>query len=133
MSFNLDDIRTDADLELNGFWYSIGDAKLKIARLGNLNYRRVMREKLPDYLRETVDEDLRDKLIGEVIGATLLVGWEDLLENGKELPYSKRTAIRLMTSPEYKDLRDFVVEQANTADNYRVYRAEEIKKKLDEL
>jgi len=128
MSFELNQIRIDTQKQQDGVWYELGEARFLVARLGNANYRKIMGQKIPEYLRDTMEEILRDRLIGEVLADTILLGWESLTENGADLPYTKGNCRRLMTAPEYSDLRDLIVGWASNAEKYRVAYKDETKK-----
>ncbi len=129
MAFDIGSFRVDVDTEVNGFWHEVSGAKLCIARVGNPTYKRLVRERLAPHIRKRLSEDQIDQILGTILGECILIGWENLQENGKELPYSKRDAVRLMTSQEYHDFRDIVVYLSEQEEFYRADYVEAIKKK----
>lgn len=99
---------TDLDLEESGVWIDIGDgAQLKIARVGNPNYQKVIRRLRAPYRAQirnkTLHEDLQDDLVIKAFAEAILLDWKGLEDdNGKAIKYSQENAYQLM-----KDLKDF--------------------------
>ena len=89
---------TDLNLEESGVWVDLGDgARLKLARIGNPAYKKLMREKLKPYrtqaARAGISEDKFTEMTCDVLSKTVLIdwkGWED--DKGKEIPYSHKNA-----------------------------------------
>ena len=129
MALDIGTFRVNVDTEVNGFWHEVSGAKLCIARVGNPVYKRLVRERLADHIRKRLTEEQIDQILGTILGECILIGWENLQENGKELPYSKGDAVRLMTSQEYHDFRDIVVFLAEKEEFYRADYVERTKKK----
>ncbi len=129
MALNISSFKIDLEVETEGYWHELDDSRICIARLGNPRYKRLVRERLAPHLRKRMSEEQQDHTLGVILGETILLGWENVEEDGKELPFNKETAIRLMTSPEYKDFRDVIVYLAEREEFYRRDYIEACKKK----
>ena len=130
MPFDIGFMQTDLDVEDNGFWHDFGDARVRIARIGNRKYKKAMADKLPDHIASKFTEADREKILGEILGTTILVSWEGLQENGEDLPYTEANAIRLMSDPSYRDFREAVIKLAGHSAFYRKEYTEELIKNL---
>jgi hypothetical protein len=108
---------TDLDLEENGVWVDLGEGtRLRLARVNNPAYKKVMREKLKPYrtqaARAGISEEKWKTMTCEVLAKTVLLdweGWED--EKGKNVPYSEKNAFDMLFG--LKDFRSLVVELAD--------------------
>lgn len=105
---DLGKFETDLDKEINGTWEELeGDAKLLIARAGNPNYQRLYRA-IPAGVRQAIDDDrVTDdevrKHIATLLSETVLLDWDGLTVNGKEIKYTKEKAYEILADPKYKN------------------------------
>jgi hypothetical protein len=112
---------TNDNLENDGTWMEVGDAKFLIARSGNKKYTRKL-TKAVDRHKKQLDrkDDAADKLSDEimigVIAETILLGWEGVAYQGKELPYSLENAKMLLS---IKDFRRQIMELADDFDAFK--------------
>lgn len=118
---------TDKELETNGVWVDIGDgAKLLIARIGNPVYAAALRGTLKPYKRQiqngTLDEDLSTDILNKIYASTILLNWEGITADGKNVKYTEAKALEYLT--EYDDFRAVVIEIASTMETYRAVAAE---------
>lgn len=120
---------TDLDLEEGGVWVDIGDgAQLKIARIGNPRYQKVIRRLRAPYRAQirnkTIPEDVSDDLVVKAIAECILLDWKGLEDdNGKSIKYSQDRAYELLTG--LKDFRLLVAEIAMEGEAFRMAEAEE--------
>ena len=119
---------TDTSKEEAGVAVELGDATLIIARSGTKAYNKMVdslfkKNKKALDLKNDAAQTLSDNLMAEVVGTTLLRGWEGVEEDGKPLPFSKENAIRLCR---IKDFRAFVMEKASDMTLYKAAVEEEI-------
>jgi hypothetical protein len=118
---------TDENLEVEGTWFEVGDAKLLIARLGNKKYARKL-SKLYERNRKLLDrkddaaDALSDKIMIEVLAETILLGWQGLEFQGKAFPYSKENAMKAL---EIKDFRKSVMDLAGDESEFKAVKEEE--------
>lgn len=122
---DLKKFKTDKNLEIEGVWFNIDETcRLCVARFGNDRFKELMSKKARPYKQsirnDTLPEALYDKLLVDAMAETILLGWENLEENGQPVPYSVENAKRLLT--EYKDFRDLVSNFSNEA---AAFKAEE--------
>lgn len=120
---------TDTVAEVEGKWFPLKDAKLKLARTGNPRYREKLRVELNIH-REAIDKglldlELNDNVMIDVLVDTILLDWKGFTDGGKEVPYSKQKAREYLTK--YRDFREFVAATADKMDNFRT-QAEETTK-----
>lgn len=127
MDFN--EFKTDTVAEVEGKWFPLKDAKLKIARTGNPRYREKLRVELNIHQeainKGLLDLELNDKLMVDILVDTILLDWDGFTLDKKALPYSKAKARELLL--EHRDFREFVAATADKMDNFRV-QAEETTK-----
>lgn len=121
----LSSLRIDAGKDLEGVWtsYAVG-IELKIARLGNPNYRAYMRKIGRPHKAQLrhglMDDDKLEMLSKEALAHTVLLDWRNVEDdNGTPIQYTPERGLELFEDPEYADLYSFVVDFANTAENYR--------------
>lgn len=108
---------TDLNLEETGVWVDLGEGtQLKLARIGNPAYKKMMRDKLKPYRTQSARAGISDgkwnELNCEVLSQTVLLdwkGWED--DKGKNIPYSKKNAYDMLIG--LKDFRAMVVDYAD--------------------
>ena len=111
------------DLENNGTWMEVGDAKFLIARSGNSAYAKMFskdydRNKRALERKDEAADKLAEKMMIKVIAKTVLLGWENVSYQGKPLEYSVENAEMLLTH------RDFRAEIVKLADDFASFKAE---------
>ena len=74
----------------------------------------------------TIDQDLFGDLLGKALAEGCVRDWEGITNNGKEVPYSKGMAVKLLTDRNLRDFKDFVAECAEDGEAYRQQETEEI-------
>lgn len=116
--------RIDTDLAKDGVWVPLdAETRLKIAQWLNPNHRKYLQRLLDPHKRalrlDNMDQSLMEQMEADAIAKAVLVGWEGLKDNGKELKYSHAEAMRLLTDPELTWFLDFVREQAQSLSNFR--------------
>ena len=117
----LKDFKTDKGKEKDGVWEDLGDGcSVLVARYGNRaminayrRYPRILRQRLES---GQVDDDKSATILSKVMADTILLDWDGLKEDGKEIVYSKEECVRILT--EYPDVRDMIFEIANEAARY---------------
>ena len=121
------ELATNERIEQEGVWVDIGDeTKLLIARLGNKAYERCLRKLGRPYLsqlRYATDNELIQKLAIKAMSRHVLLGWKNLQEGGKDIPYSHEKAEELLTK--YHGLYRIVSEMAQEASLFREQDVEE--------
>ena len=114
---------TDLTLEEEGVWVDIGEgAKLKVARVGNPNYQKRIRQLRAPYRsqirQKSLPEDVSDKLVIQAFSECILLDWEGLEDDkGKPIKYSQENALELLTN--LKDFRALVGEIAMEHETFR--------------
>ena len=122
---------TDATKETEGVWESLSeDVKIKVARIGNPNYQKVLQRLMRPHRRAvrrgTVDDSVIEQCVTKAIAETVLLDWEGLEEDGKKLIYSRAEAERLLTS--FREFREQVTEIASEIEAFRTEEDEEAEK-----
>jgi hypothetical protein len=115
---------TDEQAEIDGVWVELGEgARIKVARVGNPSYEKVLRQLKKPYRNITraggeIPREALDKITIEATAEALLLDWQGLDdEDGTAIPYSKEAAKRLLG--ELKDFRETVVRLALEAETFR--------------
>ena len=129
--FEINNFKTDAQLEQNGVWVDfIGASKIKIASLDNPHYLQRLLQARKDRTLNLEDdsfisEDARHAL-AQIYVDTILLDWEGFSENGEALPYSKDKALEVLLS--IKPLFAAVTKAANDEALYRQQQNADIEK-----
>lgn len=115
--------RTDRTKEAEGAWVPLMGSKFLIARANNRAYRMALAKALKDNAdalnATTAEADaLDDRLLAEVMAATILLDWKDVDLDGKPVKYSEEVAAKLMT--EMPDFCELIREHAQNIENFRV-------------
>lgn len=119
---------TDEVAELEGRWFPLSKkAKVLVARTGNQNYIKALRERMKENQIDPEDtseenEKLVTSLIIETMAETILLGWKELEYKGEKLMYSKKNAVMLL---EVKDFRKRIGDIADKAESFRIKQEEE--------
>lgn len=119
---------TDEVAEAEGRWFPLSKtAKVLVARTGNANYIKALRQRMKDNQIDSEDnseenEKLVTSLIVETMAETILLGWKGLEYKGKAMEYTKANAVTLL---EVKDFRKRISDIADKADSFRLKEEEE--------
>ncbi len=119
---------TDEVAESEGRWFPLSKkAKVLVARTGNPNYIKSLRQRMKDNQIDPEDnsdenEKLVTSLVVETMAETILLGWKGLEYKGKALEYSKENAVTLL---EVKDFRKRIGNIADSAESFRLKDEEE--------
>jgi len=119
---------TDEVAEVEGRWVPLSKtAKVLVARTGNPNYIKALRQRMKDNQIDPEDnseenEKLVTGLIVETMAETILLGWKDIEYKGQKLEYSKKNAVTLL---EVKDFRKRISDIADKAESFRIKQEEE--------
>lgn len=121
---DLDKARLDTGKTTYGVWVELdGETSLRIAQWLNPHHARYVQKLLDPYKRAinmgTLDDETSERLEVDALAETVLLDWKGLKEGGKELPYSKQTAVRLLSDPSLSWLLSFVKQQAQDTANFR--------------
>lgn len=119
---------TDEVAESEGRWFPLSKkAKVLVARTGNPNYIKALRQRMKDNQIDPEDnsdenEKLVTSLVVDTMAETILLGWKGLEYKGKALEYSKENAGTLL---EVKDFRKRIGNIADSAESFRLKDEEE--------
>lgn len=124
---------TDPELEVGGVWEDISEgARLLIARVGNeayqKRYRRVPRGIRNQISSGVLDDKVTEDVMCRLLADTILLDWEGISDDGKEIKHSKDKAYEMLRS--YRDFRDLVWDVANDQSRFRDEDIEETKGNL---
>lgn len=109
--------------ESEGRWFPLSKtAKVLVARTGNPNYLKALRERMKDNQVDSDDtsdenEKLVMGLIVETMAETILLGWKGLEYKGKAMDYTKANAVTLL---EVKGFRKRISDIADKGESFRI-------------
>ena len=122
----MDLLRDGLDLKLvdDGVWrYYDDETSFKICKWQNAEYQAALRKALSPHKQGIRVAKMSEKRLIEterkVMAKTILVGWKNLTDGDKEVPYSVEKAYELLSDPRYSEIEMFVREIALTEANYR--------------
>ena len=102
MTYDLSkEYNTDSKKESEGVWEPMGgDCKVLVAAWGNPKYQAAI-DGQPRQIRRRIDRgklsDTEDReIMVVVVGDTILLGWKNLLDDGKEIKYTKAMAAKIL-------------------------------------
>lgn len=127
---------TNVNKETEGAWsQDLGDGmRLKVARLKNPNFRKLYQRLTKPYERQirnrTLDDTTENSILAQCLAKTVLLGWEKLVLDGEELPYSTDAALKILNDSELADFRDLVVDLSSDAELFREEHLEQAEKNL---
>ncbi|NUB24710.1 hypothetical protein [Azospirillum brasilense] len=114
-------LKTDSSLEEDGVWVPLGDARIKVARMGNKRYQAAFNRRMTPHKNAAragiVSDDVVEGILIEVIAETVLRDWEGIDDEGVPVPYSRENAVRILT--DIKAFRDIVVSIADRMETFR--------------
>lgn len=120
----------DEAKEQNGTWLEVGDAEFLVARSGNKAYVKLLgkeverNQKVLDRKDDKADE-VSDKIMIDVLAATILLDWKNVSYKGESLPYSKDNAKTLLA---HKEFRHEIMKLSSDFNSYKLAQeAEEVK------
>jgi hypothetical protein len=95
-----------------------------IARNNNPEYKKTLKalyKKNKRFIdKQTLTDEQADELLCEAISQHILVGWKGLMNGKEEFKYTQQAAKELLLNETYLELREWIVEQSQDMDNYRV-------------
>jgi hypothetical protein len=119
----LGELTVDPNRVENGAWVEdipeLQGLRLKVRGNNNADWRRLQAKLLDAVPRKKrmggrVDPEEQDRIISSCLLSTCLLDWEGLEDgDGKPIPFSKQTAQKLLTEPEYRRFRDGVIWASN--------------------
>lgn len=118
---------TDETAEVEGRWFPLDkNTKVLVARTGNPNYLKAMRQRMKDAQIDTEDQsDENEKLVTDLIietmAETILLGWKGLSLKKEELAYSKANAMKVLS---VKGFRERISGIAGKLESFRVKEEE---------
>ncbi len=129
---DIKNFKTNQDLEENGKWEEFENGcRLLIARAGNKKWKEYWKKISKPYRkqikRETLSEEKGNELIINAMAQTILLNWENLLNDGVPLEYSKENAIMVLSIP---DFRETVSEISQSMEAFQAELDEEDKEDL---
>jgi len=124
-------MRTDPALEKSGAWVVWnGDARVRVRRLGNYEYRKAIAEALKPHralIRAgALPEATMEAITTAAIARHVLVGWDGFQDDSdREIEYDFEIAVQLLSDPRYHDLYEFVLAAATRMENFRAEEKED--------
>ncbi len=115
---------TDEVAEAEGRWFPLDKkTKVLVARTGNRNYLKALRQRMKDAQIDHEDETDENEalvvsLVVETMAETILLGWKgDMKLKGVVLPYTKANAVTLL---EFKGFRERISGIAGKMESFRI-------------
>jgi len=106
-----------------------GPIKFRIARANTPGYRSAVRRIMKMHKRQiengSLSDEQSDKITAQLMAEHILVDWEGLSNDGENFPYTKENAEAFLGDPQYAEIREWIMAQAQDLENFR---SEEAKK-----
>ena len=117
--------RIDTQRAEEGVWVDMDDARLRIASWMNEGQRAYVTQRMEPYQRtrpgsraKNIEEEIAEDILIESVARHVLLGWENLTDNGAPLVYSTNKAKELLSDKQLRWFYEFVVAQAQDLDNF---------------
>lgn len=121
MSFDLNQLRTDADAETQGVWTDalVPKARFKIARLNNPDFQAAFAKAQKPYQDSGIEmpDSEKEEVVTNLTAEFILLDWEGIELDGKPLKYSVANAKMVLST--FKELRGKIVAFASSFANYK--------------
>jgi hypothetical protein len=119
-------LQTDSSLEESGVWRPCGDGKILVASSSSDRYKQVAKRIIAPYessfALNVIGEEKAKELENRTISEGILLGWENMQENGVDVPYSPEKAFEWISKvPRFKQL---VTRESENIENFRRAQAE---------
>lgn len=114
----------DPDKAAHGVWIPYEDEiEFLVARANTPEYREAVRKITRQNKRQiengTMSEAKSDRIMADLMAEHILVGWRGLSNNGEEFEYTRENAVAFLSDPQYLDIKEWIMAQAQDAENYR--------------
>ena len=108
----------DPALANDGKWFDYRDgSRVRVARLNNDKFRKIVRMKLKPYgMVRNVPDQVMDDVTCRAMAESILLGWDGFTSNGQPLTYSTETAHQLLKA--LPDFRDEISQFATAFEEY---------------
>lgn len=117
---DLKTFKTDPELD-QGAWIKLGDAEIKIARIGSPRYVAASTARLKPHARSielgVITEAEASKIEAELIADFIVIDWKNVSLDGEALAYSRANVLRAL---EIEVFRTWVKDQARDLENFRL-------------
>jgi hypothetical protein len=92
----------------------MGDLRLRVRGVNNSDWRKIQSRMLDAVPRNKrsgnrIDPAEQDKIMTALLRDAGLVDWENLMDSGAAVPYSKEAADKYLTDPAWSPFRDAVL------------------------
>ncbi|RKY09817.1 MAG: hypothetical protein DRP56_02125 [Planctomycetota bacterium] len=126
---DINKLKVDAKKVSGGVWVDYTDGvRLLIARKPNPAFQEYMADLIEPHLASihagTFDDKLDKLLTKKAVAKHVLLGWENIEENGKPIEYSPENAFELFKNEDLVDLYHFVLTIAHSKERYRYQETE---------
>jgi len=118
----------DKRKEVEGVWEDLGGGTMVlVARAGNPKFTRLLQKLSRPHRHaiksDSLPEDVAMEMLIKTMSKTVLLDWDGMKEDGKEIVYSSNEAVRLLT--EYPDFRDYISGLSRSMEIFRAVGDEE--------
>lgn len=105
----LSNVQNNLKTESEGVWVTYaGDLQVKLARIGSPAYEKLLRKLSKPHTRQlrdnSLDNDVAELMTQKAIARHILLDWKGVEDDaGKEVLYSEKKALEILTDPKYRD------------------------------
>ena len=136
--FDLDSVAIDHKVASGGKWVEFMNGRFLVARWNNRKAENLRNELHMEFYSELsklgegkMPDDLEDKFAtiqARIMAETVLLGWENVGQKGKELKFSPETALKVLSNPAYVDLYQFIQNESIKRENFVAQSTEKVVK-----
>lgn len=124
--FDIATIAVDPVKTKEGVWVTFAntDAMFLITRYQTKEAEFARTQKLAQMYKELKEDDTQAlaeriaKIDAEVMASHVLLDWKNIGYKGKEIPFSKETALVLLSKPEFESIFQFIFQESIAYSNF---------------
>lgn len=123
-------IAVNPELEIGGAWVEPWEdgTELLVARYNNTEFRKVQARLMEPAIklagRGGVSTEEAENILSRTLAKTVLLGWKKLFIDSKEVKYTAKRCMEIMTDPRFIDFKETVMRESQTMEHYRLQALE---------
>ncbi|RLC97581.1 MAG: hypothetical protein DRI46_12745 [Chloroflexi bacterium] len=93
-----------------------------VARMGNPEYQSAIAEAYSKVDMDSLTNEAAQEILDVLLATHCVCGWQGLADDTGEIPWSVETAIELLLNPQLEELLNWVRDNSENIENFRVER-----------
>ena len=121
---DLTNVKVDKKTQSEGVWVEYdNETSFLVARMGNPKFKQRFTALMSPHQRKfdagKLDMEMQSQIMARAVSETILLDWQGLKMDGKELKYTKEKAFEILSDPTAEEFLAIIIEYAQDNENYR--------------